>query len=50
MVADRDGPGDGGVPAPAALTWAIIEMLACANPAPRFFTPWDPSCPSPRGW
>ena len=33
----------GGVPAPAALTWAIGEMLLCANPAAAFFHALGPA-------
>ncbi|MCB0949238.1 MAG: acyl-CoA dehydrogenase, partial [Mycobacterium sp.] len=33
----------GGVPAPAALTWAILEMLFCANPAVGFFHALGPA-------
>jgi len=33
----------GGVPAPAALTWAIHEMLLCANPSAGFFYALGPS-------
>ncbi len=33
----------GGVPAPAALTWAIVEMLFCANPALGFFHALGPA-------
>jgi alkylation response protein AidB-like acyl-CoA dehydrogenase len=33
----------GGVPAPAALTWAIGEMLLCANPAVAFFHALGPA-------
>jgi alkylation response protein AidB-like acyl-CoA dehydrogenase len=29
--------GIGGVAAPAALTWALLEMLMCANPSAAFF-------------
>ncbi|MET7770696.1 acyl-CoA dehydrogenase [Nocardia sp. NPDC005366] len=29
--------GMGGTPAPAALVWAVNEMLTCANPASSFF-------------
>lgn len=29
--------GVGGTPAPAALTWAVIELIACANPSAFFF-------------
>jgi alkylation response protein AidB-like acyl-CoA dehydrogenase len=28
----------GGVPAPAPLTWAVNEMMACANPAIQWYT------------
>jgi len=28
----------GGVPAPAPLTWAVNEMMACANPATQWYT------------
>src|ERR1700761_7397846 len=28
----------GGVPAPAPLTWAVNEMMACANPAVQWYT------------
>ncbi len=33
----------GGVPAPAALTWAISEMLFCANPGVGFFHALGPA-------
>ncbi|WP_048630516.1 acyl-CoA dehydrogenase [Mycolicibacterium aurum] len=33
----------GGVPAPAALTWAIGEMILCANPAVAFFHALGPA-------
>jgi len=33
----------GGVPAPAALTWAINEMLLCANPAAAFWWALGPA-------
>ena len=33
----------GGVPAPAALTWAIHEMLLCANPSAGFFYALGPA-------
>lgn len=33
----------GGVPAPAALTWAIGEMMFCANPAVGFFHALGPA-------
>ncbi|GJF09760.1 acyl-CoA dehydrogenase [Mycolicibacterium cyprinidarum] len=33
----------GGVPAPAALTWAICEMLFCANPGVGFFHALGPA-------
>jgi alkylation response protein AidB-like acyl-CoA dehydrogenase len=29
--------GMGGTPAPAALVWAVAEMITCANPAASFF-------------
>jgi alkylation response protein AidB-like acyl-CoA dehydrogenase len=32
--------GIGGVAAPAALTWALLEMLMCANPSAASSTPW----------
>jgi alkylation response protein AidB-like acyl-CoA dehydrogenase len=33
----------GGVPAPAALTWAINEMLVCANPSAAFWWALGPA-------
>ncbi len=33
----------GGVPAPAALTWAVAEMLFCANPGVGFFCALGPA-------
>ena len=33
----------GGVPAPAALTWAIHEMLVCANPSAAFWYALGPA-------
>ncbi|KUI31067.1 butyryl-CoA dehydrogenase [Mycobacterium sp. IS-1496] len=33
----------GGVPAPAALAWAIQEMLVCANPSAAFFWALGPT-------
>jgi alkylation response protein AidB-like acyl-CoA dehydrogenase len=33
----------GGVPAPAPLTWAITEMLLCANPSAGFFWALGPA-------
>ncbi|MGE0218576.1 acyl-CoA dehydrogenase family protein, partial [Mycolicibacterium sp.] len=33
----------GGVPAPAALTWAITEMIMCANPAVTFLHALGPA-------
>src|SRR4051812_19114512 len=33
----------GGVPAPAALTWAIYEMLLCANPSAAFWYALGPA-------
>ncbi len=33
----------GGVPAPAAVTWAILEMLFCANPGVGFFHALGPA-------
>ncbi|MEU2033083.1 acyl-CoA dehydrogenase [Nocardia amamiensis] len=29
--------GIGGIPAPAALVWAVAEMITCANPSASFF-------------
>jgi alkylation response protein AidB-like acyl-CoA dehydrogenase len=33
----------GGVPAPAPVTWAINEMLHCANPSAGFFYSLGPA-------
>ena len=35
--------GIGGVAAPAALTWALLEMLMCANPSAAFFYALGPA-------
>ncbi|MCE5289622.1 MAG: acyl-CoA dehydrogenase [Nocardiaceae bacterium] len=33
----------GGVPAPAPMAWAILEMLMCANPSAAFYTMFGPA-------